>query len=531
MKRKIANIVIICLITSFAWGCSDSDGPYRQELDSLDKALNSHDSLIAEKEHRISGIKSLLKGTTDTGRYNLYDRLYTEYFSFDFDSAMHYAYLKRDAAADVCDSIKVAASSLQIARTSLSIGNEAEALSIIASVAPDTTDNNIKMMYHDVMASYWDMKHSGQQMLPHLLILRTLLDKSSTRWIFNECNILDITGKNLDAIDLMNKNDSILSADTRDLGIAHFLSARLKLQQGDTIGAISDLAISARNDIITPVRDYRSLYELANLLFQKDDIDRAYKYITFAVEDNNAAKVVDNIIATNNLMPAIVKAYELRNGQQNRIRSILLISLAIISSLLMGALIWAIRSRVTASKARRHAEDLNLRLKETNRTLSSLNRTLNESNQVKDAYLVQYLNSCSYYIDCLDRFRTGIKTAAKTRGIQAVEKQLETLSATDKELKVFYANFDRTFINLFPDFINGVNRLLNKEKQFESNTDGSMPTELRVLALIRLGICDSDQIASFLRRSVSTIYNIRVRLRNAAAIQRDIFEDEVKKLS
>ena len=101
---------------------------------------------------------------------------------------------------------------------------------------------------------------------------------------------------------------------------------------------------------------------------------------------------------------------------------------------------------------------------------------------------------------------------------------------TDEELEELYANFDTAFLHLFPDFVKKFNALLQDNEQSILKKDELLNTELRIFALIRLGIEDSSQIAEFLRYSVNTIYNYRAKVKNKARGSREDFEDLVRKI-
>ena len=138
---------------------------------------------------------------------------------------------------------------------------------------------------------------------------------------------------------------------------------------------------------------------------------------------------------------------------------------------------------------------------------------------------------CSDYIDGLDRYRSSIRKIAKEEGTAELLNALKSKAFMEEELEGFYAQFDATFLDLFPDFITQLNDLLQKDRQIQVHSRNKiLSTELRVLALIRLGVTDSVRIAHFLRRSVSTIYNYRVKMKNSAKIDREDFEKELMKI-
>ena len=142
---------------------------------------------------------------------------------------------------------------------------------------------------------------------------------------------------------------------------------------------------------------------------------------------------------------------------------------------------------------------------------------------------MQYFDLCSEFVEALDRFRSNVSSTLRLKGVAGIEKLIAT-SGDDRELRRFYANFDDTFLSLFPGFVDKFNGLLQPDSRVHLGRDGSMTNELRTFALIRLGITDSEQIARLLRRSISTVYNYRVKMRNAALCPRGEFEDRVKSI-
>ena len=180
------------------------------------------------------------------------------------------------------------------------------------------------------------------------------------------------------------------------------------------------------------------------------------------------------------------------------------------------------------SVAERRTREKNDELQTLNGRLHEYILMLQEANDIKESYLARYLDMCSDYIEGLERYRSHLRKSAKNGGFAEVMDNLKSRDFIEKELQEFYAQFDATFLDLFPDFIAQLNGLLQPDKRIEDTSkEGILSTELRVMALIRLGVNDSVKIAHFLRRSVSTIYNYRVKLRNAAMSDREEFERQI----
>jgi hypothetical protein len=188
--------------------------------------------------------------------------------------------------------------------------------------------------------------------------------------------------------------------------------------------------------------------------------------------------------------------------------------------------VFLIKERNRVLVAERQTKESNQMLQQLTDQLQKNINILQETNQVKEMYLGRYLNMCSEYIDGLEKYRTSLRKAVKDG--EDPMTALKSKEFMEKALNDFYNQFDATFLDLFPDFISQLNELLQEDKKVSYHSkERLLTTELRVLALIRLGVDDSVKIASFLRRSVSTVYNYRVKMRNASVCDREDFENRI----
>ena len=165
-----------------------------------------------------------------------------------------------------------------------------------------------------------------------------------------------------------------------------------------------------------------------------------------------------------------------------------------------------------------------------NSQLSSLNSQLSESNRVKEEYIGRFMSLCSQYIDKLDDYRKMVNKKMKNKELEDLFRMSKSTELKEKELEELYQNFDSVFLHLFPNFVNDFNALLQPEQQIHPKEDNRLTTEIRIFALIRLGIEDSSKIAEFLHYSVNTIYNYRARIKNGALDNRESFERRIKQL-
>ena len=174
--------------------------------------------------------------------------------------------------------------------------------------------------------------------------------------------------------------------------------------------------------------------------------------------------------------------------------------------------------------------ELNSELNTFNEKLNLSNNTLTEANFLKEIYIGRYMDQCSDYLGKLDEYQRKLNVLATTGKMNDLVSAVKSKEYIENELKEFYANFDKTFLQFFPNFIHDFNALLIPNETIQPKEGEQLNTELRIFALIRLGIKDSAKIAVFLRYSISTIYNYRSQLKNKSAGPRDEFEEKVMQI-
>ena len=527
----ISFILILC-------GCSGRvrySSEVEAALKSLDLVISNKEMIEGQKENRILKLRAgVSSAVSDIERYGVYNDLFNEYFQYNIDSTNSYAYRKielaefsgneelvRDAVLDLAD--RYAMSGLYDAILSLFEEydyqwlEEARYLSILNTVYSNLSKSSND---HVLSMKYIRKKDEYQQKL-----LSTLKDDDIGR-IFIQTDILLENNKAQEVLDLLlpwvASNDPALE----DQGVIYYTMARAYSLIGDNENAVLWYAKSARSDLLVPKYEYRSLYELARCLYEKNDIERAYTYITRSVQDAVRSNAQLHKQFSYQILPVISSSYDKFVSQKNKaIVSALLVSCFLLFFLVILS-VFLIRERNRVLIAERQTKESNRMLQELTDQLQKNVNILQETNQVKEMYLGRYLNMCSEYIDGLEKYRTSLRKAIKD-GEDAMTA-LKSKEFMEKALNDFYNQFDATFLDLFPDFISQLNELLQEDKKGSYHSkERLLTTELRVLALIRLGVDDSVKIASFLRRSVSTVYNYRVKMRNASVCDREDFENRI----
>ena len=522
----------------------------------IDEAIAHSQDYIAAREQKIAQARHALSlEATPRGKYQQNYLLFELYKPFVSDSAMYFLRQCISLADNMNDqSVAVRCRSLLAIRCS-NIGMYDEALNILDSINAQHIDtlslgtyyeayNNVfsELAYYtrlDNMRQYYSMQSSRYEQL----MLATLPSTSESCFLRREQHA-QAEGK-LD--EAMRINDEWLN--TVEPGshpyalVALYRYIEYKLR-GDSTEMMHWLVESVLADIRNASMDQGSMWELANELMLNGDIDKASSYISFTSDCANRYGSRQRNWQIAPLLATIAKNYKVQSERNTAQLWMALVIISILLLLLLGVLLFLHRRNkqlATARNALTESNDelasvnnqlsaVNAELSSVNAQLSMVNSQLSESNRVKEEYIGRFMSLCSQYIDKLDNYRKMVNKKMKNKELEELFLMSKSTELKEKELEELFLNFDSVFLHLFPNFVNDFNALLQPEVRVQPKEDNRLTTEIRIFALIRLGIEDSSKIAEFLHYSVNTIYNYRARIKNGAIGNREQFERQIKTL-
>ena len=513
----------------------------RTALKELDEVIAQKEMIEAQKEDRITQIKGKLADASDDWqRYELLDELVDEYFQYNIDSTAFLSRLKLSIAERTGNNDLINDARYDIADRHTMSGLADATFNELKLIDIEGLYEGSKLRYYSILNTIYRtleveavdetlaQEYARQKNRYRELLLSALGEDDISR-IYVMTEILLQSDRPQEALDLLIPWVEEKKPSLNESGILCYSIASAYAMLEDVDKAILWYARSAKSDLLVPKYEYRSLYELAGLLNKRGDIERAYSYITRSIEDAVQSNAQIHKQFAYQLLPIISNSYDSLMRQKNTQMKYTLIAMGIVLGLLIIMSLVLLREKKKVTLAERQTKDSNEQLRKLNAELHDYVILLQETNEIKDSYLGRYLNMCSDYIDGLDRYRSSLRKTGKEGG--DVMAALKSKAFMEAELEEFYTQFDATFLDLFPDFIPQVNELLQEDKRISYKPkERLLSTELRVLALIRLGVNDSARIAQFLRRSVSTIYNYRVKMRNAANVDREEFENRLMKI-
>jgi hypothetical protein len=291
-------------------------------------------------------------------------------------------------------------------------------------------------------------------------------------------------------------------------------------QLGDDRSYTYYLALAAIGDIQNGVREYMALPALARELYEEGDVSRAYRYLFCSLEDATSCKARLRAIETGSILPIIDKAYKDQESAQHRTERIMMLVLILFSLVLASVLLLLHHQNGKLNSARSH-------LLEANDHLQQSNEELAKADKVKEEYIAIYLDKCRGYLEALQKYRRDLLKLAKSKQNEALLKRLDSSDLMDAEQQRFYKDFDEAFLNIHPHFVERFNALLEEGHELVPKRGELLTTELRIFALIRLGVSDTGSIAQFLNYSPSTVYNYRSRVKSHARGGKESFESAV----
>lgn len=560
-------ILIVCLLFP-AYVCADTSKHALEEnrklLHSLDSLLEQQDLFVRVKEERIKQLKMQYSRVKDVKELYAMNRMvYLEYRVYDADSALHYINKNIQLAQQTNNRTWEVVSLLEQSFVLTSSGLLTEALKAVSDIQPEELPQNLRSEYFGRLCTLYsrlrDYSSENSQLSEHYNNLQkafrdsVYLTATPDELRYWNCRAWLYMGTpEIEPVkQAFEENKQTLSNDSRKYSIATYNLSAIYRSENNESKYLENLILSAMADIRSVNGDIGSLQEIAEYLFKHGEIDRAYNYILYCSQKAMLFHNRIRIVKMSHLQNQIYKAYQEQSRTQQKRLQASLIAVSFLFLVLIGAFLF-IRKQMrrlkeanlkldstnqklsvnmdALSTAHQRLEEVNIQLKDLNTQLQEVNDQLRESNYVKEEYIGYVFNICSTYISKLEEFRKNINRKLKVGQIEDVKAMTDSSATASNELKEFYQNFDTIFLHLYPDFVGDFNALLLPEERIELKEGELLNTELRIHALIRLGITDSVKIADFLHCSAQTVYNNRLRTRNKSIIPKEDFINAVKKL-
>ncbi len=524
--------------------CAFAQSNLKSLLKELDQSIQNNKLYLDRKERKINQLKARLinqgQGIADV--YEINKALCDEYRSYKTDSAVRYVEHNMRIADSMGNIEMIAESKLQRVSLYAISGMYLEAEKMLKSIPSKTLNYRLKTDYYQLGKDLYNNISTYNRSLTGKYVhlsglyrdsLLGILDKNSKRYQAIYAEKLGLMGRFPEARQILLKQLESVTPRSHEHAMVTSAIGNVYRYEGNTEKECTYFALSAISDIENAVKENTSLQALAIALYQRGDLDHAYSYIKYSMDDAIFCNAPLRTLIISKMFPIIDAAHQAKINKQREQLWFYLIVISVLSVCLIIAVIYVLRQmkklqqgRIEISKANELLEKLNFDLKVVNEKVIGVNNKLVEANRIKEEYIGNFLDLCSDYINKLEDYRKTLHKTASSGKMEELLKMLRSGRLVDEELKQLYKNFDNIFLHLYPDFVEEFNKLLVDGEQFLIKP-GELNTELRIFALIRLGIYDTGKIANFLRCSMSTVYNYRTKIRNKAAVPRGEFDQFV----
>ena len=546
MKRSLLYILFLLLPTTLSAGSKTQQ--LRQKLDNL---LEQRNALIDNKNKDINRLKKNLTTSENTlKRLQTYEQLFEEYYVFQFDSAMTYLNKGIKLAKETQNTYYYNSNTISKAEL-LSIGGlYNEAIHEIEQVDTTVLDKAQHFEYYFSLFrihTYWaDFCNDKTYTPTHRLKAQEYLKKAMPF-----CDETDKT------YEYYLGEYAVFVLNNPQAARAHYIKAIKQLPQNSRFYAMSCFALSGSYgnegntekqeeflllssiaDIENCTMENFALQNLAMYIFEhnKDELDLAQQYIQTALEDAHFYNNRLRIIEISSKLPVIVSSYQQTLNQRNKVQMTAIIVISLLLLFLLSAVFYIVKQTKRLSlqqqelqKNNNQLSELNRQQKELNTQLHDLNALLVDTNRKRERLAKLYIDLCAKYIARLKKQQTLVKRKIKANQTTELLSQLSSERLSEEDAATFLSRFDKAFLDLYPDFTEELNSLLLPEGQIQNKSTDELTTEQRIMALIRLGVKESAEIADLLFYSPQTIYNYRSVLKGKA-INKETFEEEVMKL-
>ena len=513
----------------------------------LDSLIAVQPRIVAQKEARLEQMKlDLGKMKSAPQRYEAMRQLYEEYAAYKYDSAYSCVSECVRLAQAMGDRGLLNESYLNLAHILSTACLMDKAQQVLAQIDTTMLSTQQLVQYHrtrtDLLiyqAEYMQGTRYADEYVRQLVetrrgIIRLNVPHDDINYLVTLAECEADNGHHEQAIALL---DSLLvnyHSGERIYSIITSTMAFHYSQMGDTLRQMEYLIKSAESDLDGCIRENTAMRAIADRLFDEGDIDRAYRYMRVAVDDANFYGTRLRNIQASHIVPKILDAYQTKQEQSHRNILWLLGLISVIALLLVGGVVAIYQLLKRYRRLNEQKRTINEQLRQVNAQLGVTVDQLHESNgllrereKLKEEYIARFLTLSSRFIDRGEEQRKALYRLYRDRKTEDLARELKSTHHGSENAQLFYENFDNAFLNIYPTFVDEVNKLLQEGGKIEVKPGKRLTTESRVLALIRIGIIDNQSIANILRASLTTIYTYRSKLK-ARAIDKDSFEDSVK---
>lgn len=507
-------------------------------LKLLDEYIDRRELYTEQKEEKIKQLKLKLRiADSNTSQLSILNTIYREYYTYRYDSAMVYANRGLSLALSYNNTYYATLNRINRAAVLSTGGFYSQAETLLNEIGKNNVPHQLKQYYYYTttwLYSYWEAFCDKSEFKDYyrqkkLQFLRLTVNTTHSNYVglyaylSGELAYLENPlGKNVLRHYTIAINNSLVNS--RVHASAAYCIARYYREIGNMQLYEKYIVEAAISDMVCPLKENLALQELSTYLYKKDPkyANRAARYIYCSMKDaqfyNNRLRMLE----ISNIQPIIATANQEALAHKERIVRGVLAVVSFLSLVLLGMALLGYKQTKWLARSRREVKSQNLKLTE-------LNEKLIATNHRRETYMRLFMDISAVYIRKLIEYRKLVGRKIKANQTADLLKTINSYKLAEEEATTFYTRFDRAFIELYPSFVEELNHLLLPDAKIELPSPNSLTTEVRIFALMRLGVTDSQEIATLLFYSTQTIYNYKSAMRTRA-INRETFDEDINRL-
>ena len=504
-------------------------------LSRLDSIIMGHENLVKEKEIRINGLRNTLAKTSNPNeRLGLARQLYDEYLVFDSDSASLYASEARHLTERLhpADYDRIAQWKLNEAFIYTVQGLHDTAMRLLDTIDSSKLSPEMKSSYFGALAYLHSMRAVYVQQ-NHDMWKTDITKANAYRDSIQDLNLppaeewlwvpvataLDEECEDIRSVDITLLKNIVdnTTVPSRQNAINTYWVSRYYEALGDEDNMLRYKTMAAIYDALIVNREIAALQEIASYLFEKGELNRAYNYLIYTVNQANLYHNRYRMVSLSDVLPTVRDAYRIELEKRDSRMRILVWILALVSMVLLGSVIFIIieyrRLKKVRNLLKTANEELSQSINERDKAIASLetaNSNLNEANKQKLGLIAYAFKLTAQYINAMEDYRKKLLKKYKGKKIEDLGLLINDPELVKEQYQGFYEGFDKTVLSIFPDFIEEYNNTAGADNRVAPESiakTGTLNTKLRIYALRRLGVSKSADIAQMLNLSIRTVYN------------------------
>lgn len=512
-----------------------SSRPYDNYLSDLNKILADKQQFDAKKNKRIDSLKKLLKNnrSPSSNQYLLYLKLYNEYKSFNYAEAFNYVRKVQQTASALKDPEKIAYGKIKLGFILLSSGMFKETFDSLKTVDTRLLSSDEKKEYYFLTArTYYDLADFDRDTYYTPVYNKLAGNYTDSASALCKANSFEYSyynglkylrnGNTPQAIQSLNTLIGNYHLDEHQYAITASTLSDIYIRSNQLDKAIGLLARAAIADIRSSTKEAAAMLNLAQLLYKQGDENNAYVYIKQAMDDALYYGARQRRLQVGAILPVI--ASQRINDEEGKKQA-----WSLYAALLTALLLVIVAFSAIIYKQLQKLKQADKVILETNRDLKESINKLNEAEKIKEEYIGYYFNLIAEYINKLDKFKRSVDNKLTTKKFEDIRLLVNNINLT-KEREELFINFDKAFLKIFPNFVTEFNAHFSDVNHVKLLPGQLLNTDLRIFALIRLGISDNEKIASILEYSINTIYNYKARIKSRSNLNNDDFEKAIMRI-